>query len=166
MTYIPPHLRSEDDKLALMYGTKKKRHPKVVSEADQKTITKKRYAEQDLQTALCKYMKLQYPNVIFHVDAGSAKNRTGFMQGIHKAQQFKAGIPDFFILKPNKAFYGLFIELKADRSKIWNKNGTRLKSDHLDEQEEFHRLLNEQGYFATFACGFEEAKIIIDKYLN
>jgi hypothetical protein len=70
-----------------------------------------------------------------------------------------------FIAKMMHGKGGLFIELKREGTKLKKKDGTWLTS-HLAEQAEMLEKLRSEGYEATFAVGFDEAKEIIDNYLG
>ena len=45
------------------------------------------------------------------------------------------------------------------------KNGD-FASEHIQEQADLLVKLRARGYIAEFACGFDEAKTIIDRYLK
>jgi hypothetical protein len=119
--------------------------------------------EEQLQIAVCIYLKAQYSNVVFFSDASGVRLTIG--QAV-KAKKMRSGkaIPDLFIAKPVGQYCGLFIELKADS--IFNKNGSIKKSPHLDEQREMLHNLMVAGYHCAFGCGFEETKEIIDNYFQ
>lgn len=76
------------------------------------------------------------------------------------------GISDVFAPSPQKPYSGLFIELKSDTVKVYKKNGDLRKSEHLDIQNQFLELQRKNGYKAEFACGFDQAKAIIDDYFK
>lgn len=137
--------------------------------------------EAELQTQVADYLRLQYPEVLFHSDFGSGIKLTMGQAAKQKRQNGgRRAWPDIFIAQKATAtvvgkrgglkqmFYGgLFLELK--------KNGTRLvkahnpdewASDHIAEQAEILRQLRARGYAAEFAVGFEQAKEIIDNYLG
>jgi VRR-NUC domain len=65
------------------------------------------------------------------------------------------GVPDLCIPIPSGSYHGCFIELKR-------RKGGRLSP----EQVEWLAFLRSQNYYADFAFGFEEAKNIIEAYLN
>lgn len=72
-----------------------------------------------------------------------------------KLQGVKAGIPDLFLTLPKNSFGGLWIELK------------RKKGGVISElQKESIERLRKVGYCVEVAKGFDEAKIIIEKYLG
>lgn len=58
---------------------------------------------------------------------------------------------------------GLFIELKRDGTRIKKRDGS-YASDHIAEQAKLLSLLEDQGYLAVFAVGFDEARQVIDSY--
>jgi hypothetical protein len=70
-----------------------------------------------------------------------------------------------FIAKMMNGKGGLFIELKKEGTKLKKKDGTWANS-HIAEQAETLMKLRSEGYEATFAVGFDEAKEIIDNYLG
>jgi len=120
-------------------------------------------AEEKLQIAVCKYLKLQYPDVIFTAESSGLKLTIG-QAVIAKQLRSSKGLPDLMIFKPNKYFHGLFIELKKEGTRL--KNGAMPNTIHIKEQREMLLKLSKLGYCAIFACGFYEAKNIIDSYLK
>lgn len=132
--------------------------------------------ELDLQAQVADYLRLQYPNVLFHSDFGSGIKLT-IGQAI-KQKRLNGGRrswPDMFIAKPQTVTFedgekyryaGLFIELKKDGTKIYKKNGELVADEHIREQYKMLNQLFEEGYMAEFAVGFDEAKKIIDRYLK
>lgn len=128
--------------------------------------------ESELQTKVADYLRLQYPNVVFHSDYGSGVKLTVRQATIQKRQNgFRRGWPDMFIAEKSALangvtlFSGLFLELKRENTRLKKRNG-EWASDHIAEQAKIIEQLNERGYLATFAVGFDEAKEIIDKYLG
>ena len=63
-------------------------------------------------------------------------------------------------------YAGLMIELKRPDVKIRKKNGELVANEHIREQAALLDELRNRGYKAEFACGFDEAKKIIDEYLG
>ena len=121
--------------------------------------------EEKIQSALARYIRMQYPEVVFTSESSGIRVSIGVAVQM-KAQRSKHELPDMIILKSNSKYNGLVIELKKDRKEIYKKDGTFKKSEHIDGQRETLRLLKAQGYMAVFACGFEEAKNIVDYYMN
>jgi hypothetical protein len=64
------------------------------------------------------------------------------------------------------AYSGLFVELKREGTRIFKKDGKLVADEHIREQFDMLEQLRQRGYMAEFACGFDEAKKIIDKYLG
>lgn len=143
--------------------------------------------ESDLQMMVADYLRLQYPNVMFHSDFGSGIKLTKGQAIKQKRQNGgRRAWPDMFIAEPickkyekgdyerypsveqlvcEKIKFGLFIELKKEGTRLKKKDGT-WASDHIAEQADVLDRLEFRGYRATFACGFEEAKQVIDDYLR
>jgi hypothetical protein len=121
-------------------------------------------SEDSLQQAVIKYLKLQYPNVI--ATSESAGRGLNLMQEIiAKRLRTKDGLPDLMIFQSNAQYHGLFLELKKQGVSVLKKNGDFLANEHIKQQHDTLNSLRNQGYFADFCVGFDEAKIIIDYYL-
>lgn len=122
--------------------------------------------ESDLQVAVADYLRLRYPDVIFHSDFGSGIKLTKGQAMKQKRQNGgRRGWPDMFIAEGRGKFRGLFIELKKDKTRIKKKNG-EWASEHIAEQAQLLSRLRGRDYEAQFAVGFDEAVDIIDKYLG
>lgn len=136
---------------------------------------------QNNEYQLCKqvatYLRLQYPKVLFHFDL-TGLNLSKAQAGMSKAIQHSKGWPDLFIAESRsetiengdgsldgELFLGLFIELKAEGTKLKNKYGD-YKTPHLTEQAEMIEKLRDVGYRAEFGIGFDNVKKIIDNYLK
>ena len=138
------------------------------------SVLKKKQKEENIQIAICEYLRLQFPKVIFTCDLASGMKLPIWIAAKNKKMRSSRGLPDLFIAKVNQYTYsgnpepfvysGLFIELKRESSRL--KNGGIAKSEHHDEQEAILERLRREGYKAEFACGFDEAKKIIDDYLQ
>lgn len=138
--------------------------------------------ESDLQIAIADYLRLQYPDIAFHSDYGSGAKLTPIQARRQNRQNGGLrGWPDMFIAEPLQTGWmsngdgrdkivrhcGLFLELKREGTTIYKKSDGRLVKDkHIREQAEMLDALRRRGYMAEFACGFEEAKRIIDAYLG
>jgi hypothetical protein len=132
-----------------------------------KPIKRKKQPEYELQKAICQYLSLQYPNVLFLSDTIASLKLTPQQQVRNSAIQ-KRGFhcPDLIILQPNKFYFGLFIELKIETP--FKKNGEikASQNDHLSNQLDTIQRLDALEYYAVFAWSFEQAKKIIDDYLK
>ena len=136
--------------------------------------------EAEIQQQVADYLRLQYPKVIFHSDFGSGIKLT--MGQAVKQKRLNGGRrawPDMFIAEPKEVredidilsyriidkYYGLFIELKKDGTRLKKKSG-EWASEHIAEQAAMLSDLQHKGYFADFAIGFDQAKRLIDDYLG
>lgn len=121
--------------------------------------------EASLHQQIVDYLKLQYPKVLFRTDFSAGIKMTIGQAMKHKALQKCKAWPDLHIVKPSKGYYGLFLELKKEGTKITNRNG-EYATPHLKDQAEILATLKELGYAGSFAVGFDETKAIIDDYLK
>lgn len=62
-------------------------------------------------------------------------------------------------------YAGLMIELKREGTRLKKKNGD-WATPHIAEQAKVLEQLHRRGYVAKFAVGFDEAKDIIDDYME
>ena len=123
-------------------------------------------SEHELYKLIAQYLQRQYPNVVYRFDLAADMKLTPGQARRHKALHPNRGYPDLFIAKVRERLYGgLFIELKKEGTKLKKKSGD-WASPHIREQAMVIRKLRECGYRAEFACGFEEAKKLIDAYLG
>jgi hypothetical protein len=143
-----------------MLGMKSAPKKKIVKIDEPKPIK-----EVDVHNMVCKYIKAQYPNVMFISDFAAGIKMSVGMASRMKLQRSNHSFPDLMILEPRNGYHGLFIELKRDKDQLLNKDGSRKLTDHLKSQQAAIISLEFKGYYATFACGFDEAKNIIDNYL-
>lgn len=123
-------------------------------------------SENELRRQLATWLQLQYPNVIYRFDLAADLKLTVGQARKHKALHPHRGYPDLFIAEPRSCFHGMYVELKAEGKSPYKRNGELKSSEHLAEQEDFLMKLNCRGYYAIFATGFDEAKNLIEQYLN
>lgn len=148
--------------------------------------------EAQLQEQVADYLRLQYPDVLFHSDFGSGIKLTPGQAARQKRQNGgRRAWPDMFIAEVTICgdyhdwhrlkdwmevtkeisdeivdFHpGLFLELKKEGTRLTKKKG-EWATDHIAEQAEVIERLRKCGYCAEFAVGFDEAKKIIDAYLG
>lgn len=113
---------------------------------------------------IAQYMRLQYPQYIYHYDLAGL-NLSRAQSGMMKAIQGKKGFPDFFLAHSNNEYSGLFLEIKVETPYL--KDGKTLKSsEHLREQQNMINTLNFNGYLAKFVTGFYETQKEIDIYIK
>lgn len=139
-------------------------HPEVVN-FGVLYYTMRNQAEAKLHIAICDYIRIQYPSVLFTSEAG------GIYTNITQARLIKrtrscVGIPDLMIFEPRAEYCGLFLEIKADGTSIYKKNGEFTKNEHLNNQREVLQKLINKGYASYFVIGFDMAKSVIDNYMS
>ena len=130
--------------------------------------------EKMLYELLAKYLQTCYPGVIYRFDLAADMKLTRGQAARHKRLHPYRGYPDLFIAEPrtvrkdgDKFYYaGLMIELKKAGTRIYRKDGRLVSDAHIREQFDMLEQLRQRGYMAEFACGFDEAKKIIDEYLG
>lgn len=121
--------------------------------------------EEILHLKICDYLRKNYPDVIFRTDFSSGMKMTPGQAAKHKKFQSSRAYPDLFIAEPKRGKSGLFLEIKAVN--IYRKDGvTLLKNEHVEEQAEMLEKLRNKGYSAGFACGFNEAIMMVQAYLG
>ena len=121
--------------------------------------------EEKLHGSICDYLKIQYPKVFFISEQSGLRVSIGLRAKLKRTRSNHTHL-DLYILHPSKdeSKHGLVLELKAKPVK--KKNGELFKSEHLAEQQDTINKLNKLGYVASFATSFQEAKTLIDNYLN
>jgi len=117
--------------------------------------------EESLQIAVCNYLRLQYPDLIWTSESSGIKLTIG--QAV-KAKKMRSGdkLPDLWILEPRGSYHGLLIELKAEYP--FKKDGTP-KTEHIAKQIETLKRLEDKGYYTDLCCDFDQAKDSIDNYI-
>lgn len=124
-----------------------------------------KHEEFKLQQAVCRWLNVQHPKVIYLSDTIANMKLTPQAQLRNKSIQ-KTGFhcPDLIILEPRGGYHGLFIELKIKSP--YKKDGALLKNEHLENQEKSMFDLADRGYYCVFAWEFEQITQIINDYLN
>lgn len=111
-------------------------------------------AEQKLQTAIVKYIRLAYPHTLFTATMGGVKLNSWSQRNALKATGYLKGVADLLIFESKESYKGLFIEVKTDKGKM------------TKEQKEFQTNAIARGYLCICCKGFDETKNIIDDYLK
>lgn len=131
--------------------------------------------EHQLYGLIADYLNLQYPDVIYRFDLAADLKLTPGQARKHKRLHPRRGYPDLFIAQPQlsmgmdglqSAWHGLFIEIKRDGTRVFKRDGSYVKDEHIREQAKMLERLRLGGYRAYFAVGFEQAKEIIDNYMG
>jgi len=122
--------------------------------------------EKRLHKAVCNYIKHQYPNVIFTSEQSGLRLPVGVAKYLKATRNPPRGLPDVWILHPNKHFHGLLLELKTSKDEVYRKDGTIRQNEHIQEQQAVITQLIKLGYLAQFVFGFDHAKKVVDYYLK
>ena len=104
-------------------------------------------SERTLHRAVCDYIRLQYPDVIFNTDLSGATKLTVGQAVALKSLRSGRGFPDIVIYEPRKDYHGLFMELKKEGTKLYNKNGEQ--PPHIAEQIEMINKLEDRAIVLT-----------------
>ena len=107
-----------------------------------------------VQIAVVKWIKLSFPEMLYCASAGGMRTSLSVAKKM-KASGYVKGFPDLFLYHPTNKHNGMAIELKADNKSYASK-----------EQKEWVKKLNERGYYAVVAKGFDQAIQEITAYLN
>lgn len=111
--------------------------------------------EQEALFRWAEYEKWRWPELtrMHHIPNGGSRNKAEAAR--LKAQGVKAGVPDIFLPAARGNWHGLYIELKR-------QDGGRVSA----EQREWLAALEEGGYCARVCRGWEEARVLIERYLQ
>jgi hypothetical protein len=121
--------------------------------------------EQSEQRRVCTWLRYNLPNVLFKSDYGAGLKLSISQAMIQKSMQSGAGWPDLFIAAPRivkgRQYAGMFIEMKKAGTAIYVTRGPRkgelVASEHIRMQADMLTRLNEEGYFACFGIGADDA---------
>lgn len=111
--------------------------------------------EQKIIISWCNWNKNKHPELDLVIHIANEGKRSSRYGAELKRMGLRAGFPDLAILVPNKEYSGLFIELKADKTKKISK-----------EQKEWLEKLNRYGYKAVRCNGADESIEVIKNYLG
>lgn len=114
---------------------------------------------------MCRYLSLQYPDVLYLSDTIASVKLTKPQAARNKLIQ-KSGFkcPDLLILEPRNGKSGLMLELKAESP--YKKTGELKTSEHLEGQQMTLEQLRRKGYDAKFVWDFEMAMKAIKDYFS
>lgn len=113
------------------------------------------------QIKVVQYLKAQFPNVLFRVGMEGGRRHPG----LAKALGIGSGWPDIHIMEERCGYKSLFVELKREGVRLFNKLG-QPADKRISNQLELSKRLNDKGHRAVFAFGANEAISIIEGYLN
>lgn len=110
-------------------------------------------SERDEQAALFEWAELQ-GNITPELKLLFAIPNGQYRKGQRPEAGLKPGVPDLFLPVHRGLHYGLFVEMKYGRNKL------------TDEQAGWLEALAGEGYKTAVCYSFEEAKEVIERYLN
>ena len=123
--------------------------------------------EEQAQAAVVNYLRLQYPQVLFHHSPQETHTKSKFQRWKNKVLGTRPGCPDLLIFYSHiksikdkyselelRVFMGLAIEMKHGRNKL------------TAEQSMFMEQLNDDGWFCEVCYSSAEAIEVIDNYLG
>lgn len=111
--------------------------------------------EHQIQCALIRWFRLQYPALAKHLIAiPNGGQRHPAVAAKLKAEGVQAGVFDLFLIKSSKGYPGLWLELKTEVGKVSPAQG------------EFAERAAAEGYCVKVAYGLDEAMAAIGEYLN
>ena len=128
-------------------------------------LKKKKVTERMVHKQVAMYLRAQYPKVRFITTLDGEYFGRQQAEAVRTLQHSR-GAPDLLIFAQRGQYHGLALEIKRTYSDAYKKDGSLKKSEHLKEQNDWHWYLRGEGWYATFGCGFDECKELIDEYLN
>lgn len=139
------------------FQSKPRKFGSIVTEREQQA--KRDASEWSEQLRFCKWLKHEYPDVLFRSDEQNQGKRSPGMQNIlNIIDPYRSGMPDIIILHPVGKYCGLMIEMKAI--------GASVNTEHGQNQGAMHRRLGALGWRCSFAWGEEDAKRVWLEYIG
>lgn len=133
-------------------------------------IPKNNKDELQVQRAVCRYLDLQFPKIIYRSDFASGMHLTPYQARMHASLQSSKGWVDLFIYQPSRSFHGMGLEIKKSGTTIILKTGPRkgkVTSDpHIQEQAAMINELRHKGYYADFGVGIDDCIKKINWYFK
>ena len=96
-------------------------------------MNKPKQTEAQLHNMVCDYIRTKYPNVIFNSDLSGIKLTIGQATKLKSLRSSRA-FPDIAIYEPRGGYHGLFIEMKAEGTKLLKRDGS-MATEHIKEQD-------------------------------
>ena len=132
----------------------------------ERSIPKAKYPTEDVvQAAFVSYIKEQHPHLIIKADYLSGKRMSVGLATKAKRMGNTPSYPDLWIAEPTKFYCGLYIELKRYGIHLRKRNGEWAR-EHFQNQYSLMLQLRAKGYWADFAIGLDESKLLLNRYLD
>ncbi len=123
-----------------------------------------KHEEDQLQIVCVEWFRIQYPtlaHLLFHVPNGGSRALRISKSGARfspEAQRLKKmgirpGVSDLFLMLPNAAYHGLWIEMKARDGKM------------SPEQIKFQEDASQLGFDVAVVRKFEQFKVAVDAHI-
>jgi hypothetical protein len=109
--------------------------------------------EDHLQIQLSRWLRYQYPNVIW-LHPQNEGRRSPFERYLYKQLGCLTGASDMLIFEAKGSYHGLAIELKVGNNKP------------TPRQQEFITTMREKGWWADVVWEFDAAVQLIDWYMK
>jgi len=122
-----------------------------------KKRAKPRELERPHQVALIKWVrsiKGTYPELKLLYAVPNGGDRNLYVARKLKAEGVRAGVTDLCLPAARRGYHGLYLEMKSEE-------GVATK-----EQKDFLRGVMEEGYCAVIAHGFDEARCVLEWYIE
>lgn len=126
--------------------------------AHKKTAATRKHTDEEhrIQCACVRWFSMQYPQLrgrLFAIPNGGIRDATTAAK--LKAEGVVAGVADLILLKSNRCYGALLIEMKS------------LKGKQRDSQKQWENTVCADGEYKYIVCrSFEEFKIEIEDYLR
>ena len=127
----------------------------------QKGVKKK---EAYVHRQVTKFLDTYYPNVRYLSNLAGEKFHEGQKYKV-QAIQHSPGAPDLMIFHRTALYTGLAIELKGEGVRVFKKDGSLRKSEHLSRQMAWLKYLRRQGWKAEFGLGYDQSVDLINEYM-
>jgi hypothetical protein len=112
-------------------------------------------SEAHLQAAVIRYIKLKYSGARYCASLGGQYQKSHKQNKKATATGYVAGVPDLQIMEARGGYFGLFLELKLNKTRRASPAQTAWLMD-----------LNIRGYKAALVTGFDECIDTIDGYFK
>ena len=119
-----------------------------------------------LHKACIEYLELACPDVFFYSDLNGIRVTRGTAGKIKAIQMKYNKWLDIFLPEPRRQYHGLFIELKNGPQKVFKKDGSLKRDDHLEAQQATIDHLIAKDYYACFSSTFEHFTETVNWYLS
>lgn len=114
---------------------------------------------------ICDFIRLRWPKAIFNSD-GAGNFTTPALAGMSKMLRSDSGYPDLFVAIARGKYHGCYLEVKRAGATLYLKSGVLSTDKHIQKQAEMLQSLTNEGYYANFAQGFEDAEKQLNWYMG